>query len=716
MSTRPVASFDTGTARAMEPGWYLWVAHAKDASRPVPPLMADLGEGFVPLDAATPLFPDARGMLRSVVVFDSAPRALAFAPGRGHAAAIDRVEIRRVGRVRALAELVRGIAAAAPRDRMRVAAWTIASFAHDLLRGGPRHAATRLRGRYVKARNDASSTYAGWLALFDDAARCHQPAGHAQPRFDDAVHVAVGLSVVVVLDRAAPAHVTRLLASIRAQDGGPWDTCIAVREDAPLAVRRALGAIAGSTALRIVVRPPGATAAALFEAAVDAARGSLLALVDASDVLAPAALAALATAHNSHPGAVLFYTDDDIIDEDGRRHSSHLKPDWGPDLWLSRKMLAGLVGVDRACAFRCARQATESLAWRRELLLGILREASPGQVVHLPRVLCHRHDAPAPRGAARDAETRAVERHARVLGFEGHAEPRWPYGHVFRHTTPASRSRVDIIIPTRDQPELLARCVGSLLEGTDYPSIRILIVDNGSRRPETLDLLRCLRTEGRVHVVEAPGPFNFSRLVNRAMASTDAAVACLLNDDVVALSPDWLDDMVAHALRDEVGAVGAMLYFPDGRIQHAGVVTGLRGVAAHVHYGEPRGSSGYHGRAVLAQNYSAVTAACMVFRRARFEEVGGFDERLAVCYNDVDFCLRLRERGYANVWTPRAELLHYESASRGPDDSPAKRRRHRLEQALMLARWNKVLRRDPAYNPQLALDGPGFQLAYPPRR
>jgi GT2 family glycosyltransferase len=215
-----------------------------------------------------------------------------------------------------------------------------------------------------------------------------------------------------------------------------------------------------------------------------------------------------------------------------------------------------------------------------------------------------------------------------------------------------------------------------------------------------------------MHVDE---PFNFSRVNNLAAARARGPILCFLNNDTEVISPDWLEEMVSHAVREDVGAVGAMLYYPDDTIQHAGVVLGLGGIASHPHRGLRRGAPGYYGRAALTQAASAVTAACMVVRKAAFDAVGGFDEALAVAYNDVDFCLRLGARGLRNVWTPFAELYHFESVSRGDDSQGPSRERFLRESQLMRDRWQDLLDADPFYNPNLSLTRADFGLASPPR-
>jgi GT2 family glycosyltransferase len=255
-----------------------------------------------------------------------------------------------------------------------------------------------------------------------------------------------------------------------------------------------------------------------------------------------------------------------------------------------------------------------------------------------------------------------------------------------------------VIVPTRDRAELLVQCAEGVLERTSYAPLELLIVDNGSVQPQTHALFDRLRQDRRVRILHAPGPFNFSALNNLGAAEARGAVLVLLNNDISITRSDWLDAMVAQAVRPKVGAVGARLLYPDGRVQHAGVALGVGGVAGHVLYGAAGGDPGYYRHLVTPRNVSAVTAACLAIRKAVYDEVGGLDaENLAVAFNDVDLCLKLRAIGYDIVWTPHAELIHHESASRGSDVAPETAERFRREVGTMRERWGALLDVDPFY-------------------
>ena len=243
-----------------------------------------------------------------------------------------------------------------------------------------------------------------------------------------------------------------------------------------------------------------------------------------------------------------------------------------------------------------------------------------------------------------------------------------------------------------------------------------MIVDNGSQEAATHEFLRGLEKNDGAHVVGMEGEFNFSRLINCGAAAASGEVLAFLNNDIDASEPGWLREMVSHAVRTEVGAVGARLWYPNGTLQHGGVVLGLGGVAGHAFTGVPRGHPGYFNRAWLQQNCSAVTGACMVVRKVVFEQAGGFDEvNLAVSFNDIDFCLRLAAAGFRNVWTPYANLVHHESASRGHQRTAGEQAQFIREATFMQGKWGSELLHDRFYNPNLSLNLPGFELAVPPR-
>ena len=683
-------------------GWYLFDAAFVPGAQDATQLVVDYGEGFAWLERLSPRHPDASGALRSVVAIKREPRAFGLLAGRnGHVPSLQGASLRPVGRARALLEMLRGIHASAPRHRLAEAAAAAWMFLRALPRHGRKVAATLLVERYEATSRGVVNDYAAWLAANPDDRREDAQPMSVQPRF----------SLLMRIDPSELALTRRSLHSVRAQTWPRWQLCIAYPRGiaaAALAELRALGAADP----RVVLMPcddDGTSAGWL--AALAVATGDYCARLDCGDELAANALRDVAGALAQNPSAGFVYSDHDSIDGDGQRRDPHFKQDWSPDLACRREAMLYLAVVDRTLLSEMGPYAGGDPF---DVALRACDACGPERVVHVPRVLYHR--------AQREAS--AVDDVAGLHALQAHLYRRRQRGRaslvsagIYRvaYPLPDPAPLVEVLVPTRDQRKLLARCMEGLLERTRYPSLRVRIIDNDSRDPGTLELLEQLALDPRVTVRRAPGAFNFSRIINQAARESEAQVLCILNDDVLVLDPGWLEEMVSHALRPVIGAVGAMLRFPDGSLQHGGVVTGVGGVAGHVHYRLPRDEIASCPELATVRNYTAVTAACMVLTRERFLQVGGFDEGLPVCYNDVDFCMRLRAQGYFNAWTPFAELAHHESATRGPDDTPLKRARHQREFMRMLARWGDRLNRDPAYNPNLSLYGEPFELAHAPR-
>jgi GT2 family glycosyltransferase len=290
-----------------------------------------------------------------------------------------------------------------------------------------------------------------------------------------------------------------------------------------------------------------------------------------------------------------------------------------------------------------------------------------------------------------------------------------PHGYRVRYFLPEERPLVTLIIPTRNSVSLLRKCVRSITHKTDYSPFEILIVDNGSDDPETLLYMKGISSQEGIRVIRDDRVFNYSALNNTAVKLARGTIIGLINNDIEVISSDWLSEMVSHAIRPEVGAVGARLWYPDDTLQHGGVILG-RGSAWHAHRNIAKNDPGYMARAICIQSFSAVTGACLVVRKSVYEELGGLNEAdLQVTFNDVDFCIRVLKAGYRNIWTPYAELYHHESATRGDDDTPAKSARARHELNYMQTRWACELMQDPAYSPNLTNESEDFSLAWPPR-
>ena len=532
------------------------------------------------------------------------------------------------------------------------------------------------------------------------------------------------ISVLMPVYNTAEKWLVRAIDSVRAQIYENWELCIA--DDASTApyIRPLLEKAAEEDPrIKIVFRETNGHISAASNSALTLARGEFVALLDHDDELRPHALACVVREFDRFPDADLVYSDEDKLTETGFRFCPYFKPDWNPDLFLAQNFICHLAAyrtslVRELGGFRIGCEGAQD--W--DLALRVVERTIPQHIRHIPRILYHWRAVQGSTAVQISEKKYSVAASEKVLadhlartGLKAVLAPtEGDYWRV-RYPLPQPVPRVTLIIPTRNQVKVLRPCVTSILKKTSYPDYEILVVDNDSNEPDTCAYLEELRRQPRCRVLAFPGPFNFSAINNFAVRQTDAPLVGLLNNDLEVINGDWLDEMAEQAFRPEIGCVGAKLYYPDGRIQHAGVVLGVGGVAGHAFKYLPRDAHGPQRRPHLVQNFSAVTAACMVIRRETFLRVGGFDENIAVAFNDVDFCLKTASFGYRNLYTPFAELLHHESASRGYEDNPEKQVRFSKETEYVRRKWGDVLLNDPAYNPNLTLECEDFSPAFPPR-
>jgi len=451
--------------------------------------------------------------------------------------------------------------------------------------------------------------------------------------------------------------------------------------------------------------------------------GQCVAVIRAGDVLAEHALYWVASVINSSPSVGLVYSDEDRLTADGLRYDPAFKPDWSPELLRSTNYI-GQLAVFRGSVLSQAGGVTmhEWLGNNHDLLLRVADVLSPEQIRHIPALLFHRQaewdaelDGNATGQEVAHSGVAAVEAHLSRHGIRAAVTEPVPGSYRIRYQLPEALPLVSLVIPTRDAFVLLKRCVDSVIQFSIYSKYEILVVDNQSSDEETLRYLRDLRGHPSVRVLSYDRPFNYSAINNYAASQAGGEVLCLLNNDTEVISPDWMEEMLGRLIQDRVGVVGAKLYYPDGRVQHAGDVVGVGGIANHVHALIERDDPGYCRRAVLAQDLSAVTGACLMTWRSLYLQLGGLNERhLPVAFSDVDYCLRVREAGYRVIWTPYAELYHHESVSRGKDRTPAKKLRARREAAYMRAHWRQAMRHDPFYNPNLSYERPDCSLSHAP--
>lgn len=442
--------------------------------------------------------------------------------------------------------------------------------------------------------------------------------------------------------------------------------------------------------------------------------GDFVAVLGAGDLLPEQALYWMAGTILSSPEARLLYSDGDHVNEQGERQAPAFKPDWSLELLRSANYIGQLA------LFRCdalmkagGLTAADYAGDHHDLLLRMADVLSASQVAHIPAVLCHRRADPQIESAS--GGVAAVEAHLTRNGIPATVSETLPGAYRISYHLPERPPMISLVIPTRDAVAWTKRCIDSVLQRSTYSNYEILLVDNQSRQKDTLDYLQELRAHPSIRVLPYDRPFNYSAINNAAARQARGEVLCLLNNDTEVLSPDWMEEMLGRLLQDRVGAVGAKLYYSDGRVQHGGDVVGVGGIANHLHAYLERDRPGYGRRAMLAQDLSAVTGACLMTWRSLYEQLGGLNkEQLPVAFNDVDYCLRLREAGYRVIWTPHAELYHHESVSRGLDDSREKRARAKGEATYMRSRWKAALGCDPFYNPNLSSERPDFSLSHAP--
>jgi glycosyltransferase involved in cell wall biosynthesis len=579
-----------------------------------------------------------------------------------------------------------------------------------------------VRGPLFREPSDGDAgDYARWIRCYDRLQRQDIQRIRGQiAKF----HHAPLISVLLPVYNSNLKCLRRAISSVQEQLYPRWELCIVddastERELWPFLQRCARR----DKRIKVMRRTENGHISAASNDALHLATGDFVALLDHDDELAPTALYFVALALNKNPDLQLLYSDEDKLDAQNRRFEPYFKSDWNPELFLAQNFIShlGIYRTDlvrRVGGFRVGFEGSQDY----DLALRCIEEIQPEQIEHLPRVLYHWRagDQSTASNAtvkpyAQEAARRAVQEHLERQKIAGTVVPSFDIYLQTRYALPTEPPLVSIIIPTRDQVSALKKCVLSIFEKTDYPAYELIVLDNETNDSEALEFLAELKKRDGVRVERIDDAFNYSRLNNRAVELSRGSLVALLNNDVEVINADWLTEMVSRAMQPKVAMVGARLWYPNGIIQHGGVILGAGGIAGHAHAGLRRGEPGYFARAHLAQDVSAVTTACALVKRDVYLQVGGFDENLAVTFNDVDLCLRLRESNYRILWTPYAELIHHESASRGFDNSTPKQVRFLAEVDYMKSKWNDILERDPFYNPNLSLDEDLFTLAFPPR-
>lgn len=515
------------------------------------------------------------------------------------------------------------------------------------------------------------------------------------------------ISVCIPVFDPEPQWLEEAISSVQRQSYEHWEICLADDASSRTGVAEVLRAKAKEDPrIKVVVRERNGGISRATNSALDLATGEYVAFLDNDDFIAPHTLYLGVKALQEDPSIDLFYCDEDLLLPSGKHVYPFLKPAWSPETLLSMNYITHFVIARRQLVERVGRLRPERDGGQDHDLVLRLSEVTDA-IYHIPEVLYTWRQSPG--STAMDPESKVWAFEASVDAVRDALERRGVKGHVeagelpgearVRYKLPDPVPHVEIVIPTRDRLDLLQACIGSVRKHTEYPDYSISIVDNDSRDPGTLEFFGT----GGVRVIPAPGPFNYAAIMNLAIEKVDAEFILTLNNDTVAIEDGWLRGLVELCSQPDVGAVGCRLLLPNGRVQHEGIVIGSRVPAANLSFDTP--GIRIEGLLRSTRDVSAVTGACCLIRRSAWEKIGGFDESLAVAYNDVDYCLRLRAAGYRVLFTPHVTLIHDENSSRGALHPPE-------DERIFRERWglNSDVT-DPFFSPRLVLGPWGWQLS-----
>ena len=569
------------------------------------------------------------------------------------------------------------------------------------------------RAKIEKLRNQAS--YPNWLArneVLDIEAMTQEIATfHYQPK------ISIAMPVYNVEEKWLRLCIDSILNQVYTN----WELCMADDASTDPNVKKILTEYQQlDERIRVVFREQNGHISEATNSALAIATGEFVALLDNDDELAINAFYEVVKVLNENPKLDLIYSDEDKIDMDGNRSDPAFKPDWSPDLLLGTNYISHL-GVYRRSILEEIGGFLKGYEGSQDydLVLRFTEKTTKERIKHIPKVLYYWRMLPTStavdqgsKGYAFEAGLRAVQDALVRRGINGHATHGAANGLYDVYYDIESEKLVSIIIPTKNGYKDVQRCVSSIIEKTTYQNYEIIMADNGSTDPKMHELYAEFEQQlpGRFFVESIDIPFNFSTINNRAAKKAHGEYLLFLNNDTEVITENWLTLMVSFAQQERIGCVGAKLLYPNNTVQHAGVILGLGGVAGHGHYGYPHGDLGYFGRLAINVNYSAVTAACLLMKKADFDAVGGFEEAFTVAFNDVDLCLKVQALGRDNVWLHEAELYHFESQTRGYDDKGKKKKRFEQEKVMMEEKWGPLIENDPFYNPNLTRDIPNFSL------
>ena len=530
------------------------------------------------------------------------------------------------------------------------------------------------------------------------------------------------ISIVVPLYKTPEKYLLQLVESVKAQTYPNWELCLSdgSGENSPLtSFLKSLEA--GDERIKVAYNEQALQISENTNAGIEIATGAYIAFADHDDELTPHAFFECVKALNKDRKIRLIYSDEDKMSMDGHKFfQPHFKPDYNPDLLCTVNYICHLFVVQREILDQVGTFRKEfDGAQDYDFIFRCVEAVDPSEIYHVTKILyhwrCHEDSTaenPESKTYAFEAGKRAIEEHYHRTGIKAEVYQGEFLGLYRTRFLRDYDPLISIIIPNKDHIEDLKRCMDSIDQKSSYKNYEYIIVENNSTDEKTFQYYKDLEAENpKAHVVYWDKEFNYSAINNYGATFAKGEYILLLNNDTEIINETCLEELLGYCMRSDVGAVGARMYYEDDTIQHAGVVIGFGGIAGHCFVLQPRGTTGYCHRIICAQDYSAVTAACMLVKKSAFDEVGGLTEELAVAFNDIDFCMKLREAGYLIVYNPYAELYHYESKSRGLEDTPEKVARFNKEMQIFERRWPDILRNgDPYYNPNLTLKSQDFSL------
>ncbi len=516
------------------------------------------------------------------------------------------------------------------------------------------------------------------------------------------------ISIVVPLYKTPLIYLRSMINSVCKQTYQNWELCLSDGSGEKSTLKDNLKEyLQKDTRIKVVNDISELNISENTNKAIEICTGDYVAFLDHDDLLAPNALYECVKVINEKPNVKIIYTDEDKVSMNGKKYfQPHFKPDFNKDLLNSTNYFCHLLVVSKSILEQVGKFHPEFNGAQDYDFILRCTEISE-DIYHIPKVLYHwrTHEGstaekPESKIYAFEAGAKAIRAHYERIGIKNARVKQTKYLGVYRTKYNLyEKPRVSIIIPNRDHINDLKRCLYSI-KCSNYPELEIIIVENNSVKKDTFDFYKELEKEDeKIVVLYWKGKFNYSAINNYATSVATGEFVLFLNNDTEMINKSCIEELVAFCMRQDVGAVGARLYYYDNTIQHAGVVVGLGGIAGHIFLNTPREQAGYFARIVTQQNYSAVTGACIMVRKHIFDEVGGFDEKLAIAFNDVDLCLKIRAKGYLIVYNPYAELYHYESKTRGKENNSDKIERLNKESAYFVKKWKKIIESgDPYYN------------------